>query len=207
MMKKPFLLLILIPCFAQAEVIRVGITWASNKYSLTRQEAMKAYRMAAKSLRQETDAKPKLVSFQASRYLARRFGSGPDALSVNTRHDALDVWKRHFELNPEFRLIHLVIVPPIDSLGAKWIGGISSGICTYDGIRQAVVLVNGKHKSILESAAGVQHEVGHAVGAGHDTDLPATAMNPNSIFYTNEAGFMLPFSQMSKAQIASCLDE
>lgn len=207
-MKKLLLVLILIPCLVQAEVVRVGITWASNRYSLKRSDAKRAYRMAARVLRKQTDAKLKLVSFQASRDIARRFNSGNDSIQIKARHDALDRWRIHFGDNINFRLIQLVIAPPLDAYGRHWVAGASSGICTYGGknpiIKDAVVIVNALKKFVILGGAAIEHEIGHAVGAWHDDNIPASAMHPNSLFYTKEK--LLDFSSQSIAEIDACLN-
>lgn len=202
MMKKLLLLaFILIPCLAQAEVIRVGITWASNRYSLSRSGAIKAYRMAAKSLRQETNAKLRLVSFQPSRDISRRFGSGPGALTVPIRHDRLDLWQIHYGDRQDWKFLRLIIVPPINN---TWTAGIANGICTF-GRKNPMAQVSVRKNNVLFAAAAIQHELGHALGAWHDEQLPATAMNPNSIFYASEKKELLNFSNSSIQEINACI--
>lgn len=202
-MKKLLFSLMLLSCVsAQAEVIRVGITWASNKDSLSRSGTIKAYRMAAKSLREETNARLRLVSFQASRDISRRFGSGPDALTVNTRHDRLDLWQIHFGDRQDWKFLRIIILPPINDI---WTAGIANGICSF-GVKNPMAQISGRKGFILYAAAAIQHEVGHVLGAWHDENLPATAMNPDSVRFTSEAGRLLSFSEQSRFEINSCIE-
>ena len=103
--------------------------------------------------------------------------------------------------------IWLVVLPPVEDNGLRYIAGYARTTCFKD-LNLAVVVVFLQSKNsygdnrLLHSSYAITHELGHAMGAKHVDSM--TIMHPNPLPWVTQYG-ALPFDIKSKREMRRCV--
>lgn len=94
-------------------------------------------------------------------------------LSLSTRQERLNDYRNWASRTFGKKSRVVFIVPPVVESGQWWITGVSNQGCSNTGVLYIAAMESNINRQPrgLESRQGLMHEIGHTLGAGHDSGI------------------------------------
>jgi hypothetical protein len=187
-----------------AQTVKINIIHARGPYALSEKRAQELIAQVINIYQDQLGIDLFLVNFKTIKNPYSKLKL------LSQRQHILSAWKRYFNRKSKSE-INLAILPPLQDFNAIWLAGIANQICAINRITP-VAYSNAEEFNFenqprfLHSIFGATHEIGHLLGAQHDSSLPKSIMHPDPLSTIDETG-PLKFSNKSKKEIFNCLKD
>lgn len=190
--------------FEAAADVKIRVINATNRYSMNRRQALAMLK----------DVKARFKNMTGERLVIRSFRSvrNPFPFLQEKTYNYVEVlatWSFYVADHPiHFRGPTIIITPPFNASGIRWLQGATEGICS----KETLAFTTSENYNVAgelrydHSVISFLHELGHVVGADHDNTFPVTIMNANMLPWV-DIDPMMRYSALSLTQIHSCLEK
>lgn len=205
-MTKFFLLLLLLPVFAEAapkKIVKAEVWAVRGNYALSLPQTIRLTQKATAKIRGELG-----VRIQVTRYrrTSSRFNEFND---INDYRKLFPKWNAWTWANSPHDRLRVVVLPPMSSPeGFIYFAG-SANICLPNGMAWVNAgMQNFEGKPRFKTSVGaLTHELGHLIGAPHDDLSSISIMNPDAGRLVSELGLKnVRFSEAAKLAVENCMN-
>ena len=190
---------------ADRPVVQMGLTWTAGPNGVSYATAKEIGAWVTGEYARDFGVVVK-VRPRAMRDIAARY-RGTDMLSRQLR---LWRWQKFFGVrSTSWKMVQLVITPPMWDGEKYWLAGLASGVCTV-GRERGVATSDAEYYNssgmarLLHSEYAAYHESAHLLGAQHVTTPVGTLMDPAALAYIIY-GTQLPIAPVTVSQVRNCL--
>lgn len=182
--------------------IDVWLTATKGVGGLNKPTAISLYHASRNDFLRQGIADLRLIKFTWRKDICLKYRS------LSHRSDLLNCWVKYYrKRSSSTKLIHFGLIPPLQEGGKLWLAGYASGVGSYRrffgvGYSAAELVNQDGQQRLYHSQVCLSHELGHLLGAGHDS-TNSNIMHPDAMAFASEN--TLFFNELAAQEINSVL--